>query len=162
MKARRCAKGHAVKGRNVVLKESHGRPLQALPKVRQCLPAATDAPAPAEGPGVTEQLDLMPEAVDAAITTFRRSDPETSKEAAAAAESLAGEQNSRILAALGRMPGRRGTYYEIAQEAGLLPIQVARRLGHRYGLVGAGLVRSTGETRPLPTRRAGRVYELVS
>lgn len=111
---------------------------------------------------MTQQLDLLPEAIDAAVATFRRTDPETSAQAAAAAESLVGEQNGRILAALDRLPGRRGTYYEIAEEAGLLPIQVARRLGHRYGLVGAQLVRVTDEVRPLPTKRGGRVYALVS
>lgn len=113
--------------------------------------------------GVREgQTRALPALTPPAMPAARHDDPETSKEAAGAARIIAGYQNAAILAALARLPGRRGTYYEIAQEAGLLPIQVARRLGHRYGLVGAGLVRATDETRSLPTRRAGRVYALGS
>jgi DNA-directed RNA polymerase specialized sigma24 family protein len=113
---------------------------------------------------VTRQLDLIQEPLPPLgrpAPAFRRSDPETSQRAAAAAQALAGEQNERILAALLRLPGRAGTYYEIAAEAGLTPIQVARRLGHRYGLVGATLVEVTEEVRQLPSRRMGHVYRLA-
>lgn len=104
----------------------------------------------------TEHLPLFAE------PAARRSDPETSHDAAAAAKVLAGEQNARILAAFTRLPDHRGTYYEIAAEAGLTPVQVARRLGHRYGLVGSGLIRPTPELRQLPSKRMGHVYELVA
>jgi hypothetical protein len=108
---------------------------------------------------VTAQLDLMPGAL-AAEPAARHDDPETSKAAAVQARTLAGEQNARILAALARLPGNAGTYYEVAAEAGLTPIQVARRLGHRGGLVGAGFVEATEDTRGLPTGRSGRIYRL--
>jgi hypothetical protein len=104
----------------------------------------------------TERLPLFEEPM------ARRGDPDTSHQAAQAARSLAGEQNDRILAALARLPGQAGTYYEIAAEAGLTPVQVARRLGHRYGLVGSGLVVTTPALRRLPSKRFGHVYRLAA
>jgi len=102
----------------------------------------------------TEGLPLFAEPV------ARRRDPSTSHQAAASVRFSAQAQNAKILTALARLPGRRGTYYEIAKESGLSPVQVARRLGSRYGLVGARLVSPTTEERQLPTGRMGRVFEL--
>ena len=91
----------------------------------------------------------------------RRTDPATSVSAAASMRANARAENARILAALARLPGRRGTYYEISAEADLTPpVRVHRRLGKRGGLVGAQLVRRLDEMRLLPTMRWGHVYAL--
>ena len=113
----------------------------------------------------SKQLDLIQEPPPPLLRpapTFRRSDPETSKTAAASMRANARAENARILAALARLPGRRGTYHEISAEADLTPpVRVHRRLGKRGGLVGAQLVRRTDEQRLLPTMRWGHVYRLA-
>lgn len=72
----------------------------------------------------------------------RRADPETSKAAARACQSI-----------------RAGlTSDEIAQRLGVQKVQVARRMGE---LVADGYVRTTGETRPTPSGRAAQCYAIV-
>lgn len=56
----------------------------------------------------------------------RRSDPVTSQRAAAKVDRFAGGHFAKIIAALSEL--RTGTYREIAFEAGLEPVAVARRL----------------------------------
>jgi len=112
----------------------------------------------------TEGLPLFaaPPPRPAPLPQARASDPVTSHDAVAAAREQALLDNQMILAALARLPGKRGTYFEIAAEAGITPpVRVHRRLGHQGGLVGAGLVQWTQERRALPTGRFGHVYALV-
>lgn len=56
----------------------------------------------------------------------RRTDPETSQRAAAKVERFASGHFAKILAAMAEL--RTGTYREIAFEASLEPVAVARRL----------------------------------
>jgi len=89
------------------------------------------------------------------LPLFRRTDPVTSKIAGVAARELKGDHERRILEALAAGPG---TKDEIAGRCGLSEQQVARRM---HGLARAGLVETTGTTRPSASGRPERVYRRV-
>jgi predicted ArsR family transcriptional regulator len=92
----------------------------------------------------TPPLDTLP--------LFRRTDPVTSKIAGTMAREFKGDHERRILEALAAGPG---TKDEIAGRCGLSEQQVARRM---HGLARAGLVETTGTTRPSASGRPERVY----
>lgn len=70
----------------------------------------------------------------------RRTDPATSQRAASKVDRFAGGHFAKILAALGELTA--GTYREIAFEAGLEPVAVARRMRE---LETAGRIARIGE-----------------
>ena len=86
------------------------------------------------------------------LPLFRRTDPVTSKLAGQAAREFKGDHERRILQALAAGPG---TKDEIASRCGLSEQQVARRM---HGLARAGLVATTGATRPSASGRPERVW----
>lgn len=86
------------------------------------------------------------------LPLFRQTDPVTSKIAGVAAREFKGEHERRILDALAAGPG---TKDEIASRCGLSEQQVARRM---HGLARAGLVETTGSTRPSASGRPERVW----
>jgi predicted ArsR family transcriptional regulator len=90
------------------------------------------------------------------LPLFRRTDPVTSKIAGAMARECKGDHERRILEALGAGPG---TKDEIASRCGLSEQQVARRM---HGLARAGLVETTGTTRPSASGRPERVYQATA
>ena len=92
----------------------------------------------------TPPLDTLP--------LFRRTDPVTSKIAGTMAREFKGDHERRILEALDQGPG---TKDEIASRCGLTEQQVARRM---HGLARAGLVETTGTTRPSASGRPERVW----
>jgi len=96
----------------------------------------------------TPPLDTLP--------LFRRTDPVTSKIAGTAAREFKGEHERRILEALAAGPG---TKDEIASRCGLSEQQVARRM---HGLARAGLVETTGTTRPSASGRPERVWKATA
>jgi predicted ArsR family transcriptional regulator len=96
----------------------------------------------------TPPLDTLP--------LFRRTDPVTSKIAGTMAREFKGDHERRILEALAAGPG---TKDEIAARCGLSEQQVARRM---HGLARAGLVETTGTTRPSASGRPERVWRAVS
>lgn len=85
----------------------------------------------------------------------RRSDPQTSKDAAAAAVDLAADHRARILRALRRFGPGGAVYHEIAKATGLEPVAVGRRLAE---LRRAGLVIRREETRRTPSGNFAHVY----
>jgi len=90
------------------------------------------------------------------LPLFRRTDPVTSKIAGVAAREFKGDHERRILEALAAGPG---TKDEIASRCGLSEQQVARRM---HGLARAGLVDTTGATRPSASGRPERVYRATA
>jgi predicted ArsR family transcriptional regulator len=90
------------------------------------------------------------------LPLFRRTDPVTSKLAGVAAREFKGDHERRILEALAAGPG---TKDELAARCGLSEQQVARRM---HGLARAGLVETTGTTRPSASGRPERVWRAVS
>jgi predicted ArsR family transcriptional regulator len=96
----------------------------------------------------TPPLDTLP--------LFRRTDPVTSKIAGTMAREFKGDHEQRILEALAAGPG---TKDEIAGRCGLSEQQVARRM---HGFVRAGLVETTGTTRPSASGRPERVYRATA
>jgi predicted ArsR family transcriptional regulator len=99
--------------------------------------------------------DYYPDTLDT-LPLFRRTDPVTSKLAGVAAREFKGDHERRILEALDKGPG---TKDEIASRCGLTEQQVARRM---HGLARAGLVETTGATRPSASGRPERVYKAIS
>jgi len=99
--------------------------------------------------------DYYPDTIDT-LPLFRRTDPVTSKLAGVAAREFKGDHERRILEALDKGPG---TKDEIASRCGLTEQQVARRM---HGLARAGLVETTGATRPSASGRPERVYKAIS
>jgi predicted ArsR family transcriptional regulator len=89
------------------------------------------------------------------LPLFRRTDPITSKMAGVAAREFKGDHERRILEALAAGPG---TKDEIASRCGLSEQQVARRM---HGLARAGLVETTGTTRPSASGRPERVWRVL-
>ena len=100
----------------------------------------------------------MPAFIDSQcdLPLFRRTDPVTSKIAGVAAREFKGDHERRILKALVSGPG---TKDEIAGRCGLSEQQVARRM---HGLARAGLVETTGTTRPSASGRPERVWRVTS
>jgi predicted ArsR family transcriptional regulator len=96
----------------------------------------------------TPPLDTLP--------LFRRTDPVTSKIAGTMAREFKGDHERKILEALAAGPG---TKDEIASRCGLSEQQVARRM---HGLARAGLVETTGTTRPSASGRPERVYRATA
>jgi predicted ArsR family transcriptional regulator len=94
--------------------------------------------------------DYYTETID--LPLFRKTDPVTSKIAGTAAREFKGEHERRIVEALAAGPG---TKDEIASRCGLSEQQVARRM---HGLARAGLVQTTGTTRPSASGRPERVW----
>jgi predicted ArsR family transcriptional regulator len=90
------------------------------------------------------------------LPLFRRTDPVTSKIAGVAAREFKGDHERRILEALAAGPG---TKDELASRCGLTEQQVARRM---HGLARAGLVETTGTTRPSASGRPERVYRATA
>ena len=92
------------------------------------------------------------------LPLFRRGDPETSKAAGRAAREtgLVGRHERLILEALA---AGTGTKDEIADRCGLSEQQVARRM---HGLHRAGLVETTGTTRPSRSGRPERVWKATA
>jgi predicted ArsR family transcriptional regulator len=90
-----------------------------------------------------------------ALPLFRRTDPVTSKIAGTMAREFRGDHERKILEALAAGPG---TKDEIASRCGLSEQQVARRM---HGLARAGLVETTGTTRPSASGRPERVWRAV-
>jgi len=88
------------------------------------------------------------------LPLFRRTDPVTSKIAGTMAREFKGDHERRILEALAAGPG---TKDEIAGRCGLSEQQVARRM---HGLALAGLVETTGTTRPSASGRPERVWRV--
>ncbi len=101
---------------------------------------------------MTDQLELTEDPT----TRARRSDPDTSHDAAARAP--VAEHNARILRALGRLGGTGGTYHEIAAEARLEPVAVNRRLAALRKL---GVISRLEQIRPTPAGREAHVYVLT-
>jgi predicted ArsR family transcriptional regulator len=99
--------------------------------------------------------DYYPDTLDT-MPLFRRTDPVTSKIAGAAAREFKGDHERRILEALAAGPG---TKDEIASRCGLSEQQVARRM---HGLARAGLVETTGTTRPSASGRPERVWRATA
>jgi predicted ArsR family transcriptional regulator len=95
--------------------------------------------------------DYYTETID--LPLFRKTDPVTSKIAGTAAREFKGEHERRIVEALAAGPG---TKDEIASRCGLTEQQVARRM---HGLARAGLVETTGSTRPSASGRPERVWQ---
>lgn len=85
----------------------------------------------------------------------RRDDPETSKAAARSAHGLAAAHRHLILVVLGDGVAR--TADEIASQCELDSIKVSRRLGEMRD---AGLIVTTGETKPTPSGRAAMTWRL--
>jgi predicted ArsR family transcriptional regulator len=100
----------------------------------------------------------MPAYIDSQcdLPLFRRTDPVTSKIAGAMAREFKGDHERRILEALAAGPG---TKDEIASRCGLSEQQVARRM---HGLARAGLVETTGTTRPSASGRPERVWRAMT
>lgn len=93
------------------------------------------------------------------VTHARRSDPETSKESAARAESLAGEHCRMIAQALSEMP-HGGTCDEVADVIRVLNRhQVGRRMSD---LVKDRIVVDSGNRRPTPSGRKAIVWLIAS
>jgi predicted ArsR family transcriptional regulator len=90
------------------------------------------------------------------LPLFRRTDPVTSKIAGTMAREFRGDHERKILEALAAGPG---TKDEIASRCGLSEQQVARRM---HGLERAGLVETTGTTRPSASGRPERVWRAVA
>jgi predicted ArsR family transcriptional regulator len=99
--------------------------------------------------------DYYPDTLDT-LPLFRRTDPVTSKLAGVAAREFKGDHERRILEALDQGPG---TKDEIASRCGLTEQQVARRM---HGLARAGMVETTGATRPSASGRPERVYRATA
>jgi len=80
---------------------------------------------------VSVQTTLFPFPVESPARLARRTDPDSSRQAAAAAlaEGLVDEHSRRILNVLRISWGRELTSAEIAARAGLSVVQVCRRLG---------------------------------
>lgn len=95
---------------------------------------------------MSAQLDLLP--------GVRRSDPETSLVAANSMVEGAADHRAKILAVLA--DGCPRTYVEIAEDCGLDPIAVARRMAE---LLRLGQVRRLSRTRLTPSGRPARVWE---
>jgi len=91
-----------------------------------------------------------------ALPLFRSTDPVTSKIAGTMAREFRGDHERKILEALAAGPG---TKDEIAGRCGLSEQQVARRM---HGLSRAGLVETTGTTRPSASGRPERVWRMTS
>jgi predicted ArsR family transcriptional regulator len=90
------------------------------------------------------------------LPLFRRTDPVTSKIAGTMAREFKGDHERRILEALAAGPG---TKDDIAGRCGLSEQQVARRM---HGLARAGLVETTGTTRPSASGRPERVWRVMT
>lgn len=90
------------------------------------------------------------------LPLFRRTDPDTSKAAGAAAREFLGDHERRILEALSAGPG---TKDELAHRCGLTEQQVARRMA---GLKRRGLVVDTGERRASASGCAERVWRVAA
>jgi predicted ArsR family transcriptional regulator len=97
---------------------------------------------------MTTQLLIFP--------TARRTDPDTSHQAAASMVHIAGLQAREVLEALRRYGSM--TYTEIASLAGLEPHAVGRRLSELRRLE---LVERLSETRVTPSGRAAHVYRVM-
>jgi len=95
--------------------------------------------------------DYFPDTLDT-LPLFRRTDPVTSKIAGTMAREFRGDHERKILEALAAGPG---TKDELAARCGLSEQQVARRM---HGLARAGLVETTGTTRPSASGRPERVW----
>lgn len=93
-----------------------------------------------------EQLDLV-------IPAVRRSDPETSVDAANGMIEGAADHRAKILAALA--DGIARTYVEIAAVCRLEPIAVARRMSE---LARLGQVQRLQEKRPTPSGHEARLW----
>jgi predicted ArsR family transcriptional regulator len=100
----------------------------------------------------------MPAFIDSQcdLPLFRRTDPVTSKVAGTMAREFRGDHERRILEALAIGPG---TKDEIAGRCKLSEQQVARRM---HGLARAGLVETTGATRPSASGRPERVWKATA
>jgi len=98
--------------------------------------------------------DYFPDTLDT-LPLFRRTDPVTSKIAGTMAREFRGEHERKILEALAAGPG---TKDELAARCGLSEQQVARRM---HGLARAGLVETTGTTRPSASGRPERVWRVM-
>jgi predicted ArsR family transcriptional regulator len=90
------------------------------------------------------------------LPLFRRTDPVTSKIAGTMAREFKGDHERRIFEALAAGPG---TKDEISERCGLTEQQVARRM---HGLARAGLVETTGTTRPSASGRPERVWQITA
>jgi predicted ArsR family transcriptional regulator len=99
--------------------------------------------------------DYFPDTLDT-LPLFRRTDPVTSKLAGVAAREFRGDHERKILEALAAGPG---TKDELAARCGLSEQQVARRM---HGLARAGLVETTGTTRPSASGRPERVWKATA
>jgi len=90
----------------------------------------------------------------------RRTDPETSHEAAARVREFAGEHHRRILAAIDPVHG--STIYDIADMSGMDHVAVARRMIELASEVDGRIARVKAKgTRPGPTGRMCRVWWLA-
>lgn len=94
--------------------------------------------------------------LDLAKRRARSTDPQTSHEAAAAANELAQGHYALILGALGLHGAQ--TIYELADRTGLSAVQVARRLPEMAATAPA-MARRTTRTRPSPSGRGCTVWE---
>ena len=101
------------------------------------------------------QLDMLRDAA-AVMPRARRSDPQTSKDAAASAGDLASTHRSQVLGALA-VHGAMGKT-RIAAVTGIGDVAVARRLSE---LGEAGLATPTGQTERSASGRAERVWKAV-
>lgn len=105
---------------------------------------------------MSDQLVLLEEAV---TPIARRSDPKTSKIAAATMREGASLQRATVLAALERRGYAGAIYTDLAADTGLEPVAIdrrlpeLRRLGHVVRLV---------ETRLTPSNRPAHVHVVVA
>lgn len=90
-----------------------------------------------------------------AVPLARKSDPETSHQAAKDATPRAGTHRARALQAL-REAGPNGlTDFELAERTGIAQTSIGVR---RKELADAGYVKPTGQTRPAPSGSAAMVW----
>jgi transcription initiation factor IIE alpha subunit len=95
-------------------------------------------------------------AAEEVLPLFRRTDPETSRLAAARVREFSGDHCRRVLEALELGPAGQT---EIAARCGLLAHQVNKRLAD---LRRAGLVETTGERRLSASGRQERVWRVAA
>lgn len=91
------------------------------------------------------------------IRRTRRRDPETSRQAAAAAHGLAAEHRMLILATLRDADGDLNST-EIGERVGLSSVQVCRRL---HELEDEGLIQRTPNVRPTVSGRPSTCWEAI-
>lgn len=95
------------------------------------------------------------------VKRARRTDPDTSREAAKQSHGLAAEHVEKIRCALQCIEQQMrsdATAHELAYFTGLTNVQISRRLAE---MEEAGLIKPSGNTRPTPSGRPARCWRLT-